>query len=193
MGKIAVAGDARVLNLVVPGDLNVDMNEGRRTRSSRQREGNSGSDFTYKQVPWPLRAFQILARSIDCESEEEEMWEEDSDGEDFEDEEEYSEMLLSDMIGDNGKSIFCDSDDDEEINEMCYQEDALFDADLQGELNRFFKTFAQNDPVTFSQCASTLNIEEQNVLKKIIEAKIKFHEGDNDRDTRGVLYINVSS
>jgi hypothetical protein len=174
MAKIAVGGDVRVLNLIVPGDLNVNLNEGRRTRSSRHRTGQGGDEFTYKQVPWPLRAFQILARSIDNNTEEEEdMWEEGSDGEDeFEDEEEYGEMLLSDMIGDNGKSVFCDdSDDDDETNEMCYKDDALYNSDLQAELTLFFQAFARNDSVTFSQCASTLNIDEQRVLKDLVDSR----------------------
>ena len=58
MGKLILLRDPDIENVIVDGDEIINVNEGRRTRSSKKK-------INYQQVPWPLRAFQSMARRVD--------------------------------------------------------------------------------------------------------------------------------
>ena len=128
MGKLILLRDPDIENVVVDGDEIINVNEGRRTRSSKKK-------INYQQVPWPLRAFQSMARRVDDPRDDGGAKDDFGDtfggddmlmmqqfakeggllGDDgvFDDNVEddmFAKYDLSDMIGDNGKSIFDDFD-----------------------------------------------------------------------------------
>ena len=118
MFKMILLRDPGVENVVVEGDEIVDVTEGRRTRSSKKH-------FMYQQIPWPLRAFQTLARLLDDPrrnigsgtdvddlmmmqefAQEGALFEDGLMGSLGEDDDDFAKYDLSDVIGKDGKSIF---------------------------------------------------------------------------------------
>ena len=158
LAKIVLSNDARIASLSVKGDLRVDINEGRMTRSSRCK-----SEAVYQSIPWTVRAFQILARTVDdtseCADDEDEWSNEDDSSADGE------EMLLSDMIGDDGRGIYDDGDEEEGMDEGICESDPFFKVDLQTELQQFFGLLASTEAAKFQHYFNHLNPEEQRILR----------------------------
>jgi len=163
LAKIVLSNDARITSLSVKGDLRVDVNEGRVTRSSRHK-----SEAVYQSIPWAVRAFQILARTVDDSSEcadDEDEWTDEGDSS-----ADGEEMLLSDMIGDDGRGIY-DDDDDEAMDEGISECVPFFKVDLQMELHQFFALLASTEAANFQHYISNLSPEEQRIVQDALRKR----------------------
>ena len=139
---------SHISQITVQGDLVVNVNEGRRTRSSGKRQP------VYEQVPLPLRIMQLLLRVVD-EPEDDDEEEEFGSGMGssgmgssgmgssgigssgiFAPADDFEEFMLSDM---GGPGFWDDEEMDEGVETRDVVEDPLYCVDLQEQLVLFFK------------------------------------------------------
>jgi hypothetical protein len=124
--------------IMVKGDLIVNVNEGRRTRSQGKRK------LEYQSIPLPFKIVQLLLRAVDEPDEDEGPTAEEqgmgmgtgmgmSSGI-FAPAEDFEEFMLSDI----GSSMFWE-EEEEEVATQEIVDDELYMVDLQQRLLLFFK------------------------------------------------------
>eukprot|EP00943_MAST-04B_sp_MAST-4B-sp1_P008303 g8303.t1 len=191
MSKLISLRDPDIENVIVDGDQIVNVNAGRQTRSSKK------ASIQYQQVPWPLRAFQSLARLVDDPRDyggggdlndmlmmEEFAKEGALFGDDENEDDMYAKYDLSDMVGDNGKSVF-DFDrayalsraedlefemHDECRNDISAINDEYFNANLQVEVRSFFLNLSNTNHQMYDHCLQTLDAEARENLSAAVKA-----------------------
>jgi importin-9 len=163
--------------IMVNGDLVVDPNEGRMTRSKGKKK------LEYQSISLPLKIVQILLRAVDVPEEE---YETDDDGMGvmgggsssssssssigggsvggggmssgiFAPAEDFEEFMLSDI----GSRLFWEDEDEDDAETIDILEDPLYPVDLQQDLLMFFK---QRTSQEINNIATNLNHDDQQKL-----------------------------